>query len=85
MANGYIGKILWVDLSKGIVEEEAVDEAYAGNTLAVTAWGSRYSSIVKGRRRSAGPGQHTRLPNGSSSPGPARWAGRDSRSWGSPP
>jgi len=43
MPGGYMGKILFVDLTKGNITEESVLRMFAVTLLAVSGWGLRFS------------------------------------------
>ncbi|HSW58201.1 MAG TPA: aldehyde ferredoxin oxidoreductase N-terminal domain-containing protein, partial [Dehalococcoidales bacterium] len=50
MANGFMGKVLWVDLTKQTIKEEVLDEAYCRKYIGGYGFGARelYSRMKAG-------------------------------------
>ena len=62
--NGYLGKILRVDLSQGRLWDEALNEDYARNYVGGSGLAARYLyDMLDARHRPARPGEPAVLPD----------------------
>lgn len=72
MSGGYMGKVLWVDLSKGTFKDEALDEKYARKYIGGYGFGSReLFSKMKAKADALGPDNILGFMTGPCTGGPA--------------
>jgi hypothetical protein len=65
MSGGYMGKILFVDLSTGVITEEALDDKVCRDFIGVWDWSEDFIQPPEARRCPTRTGKYTRADYGS--------------------
>ena len=62
MVYGFMGKLLWVDLSQGIIKDEILDEQFCRSYIGGYGFGARISpGPAEARGKSSGSGSNLRI------------------------